>query len=461
MTRHVVTLFLYLACLFVSVNAFAQSSVETVASKEAVMIKEATVLAENLRQSNIVSVIATFNDPLRQALGKERLVAVWTPLALNAGVFKKQLEPVATQTQTYTVVVVTCVYSNAALDIKITYDQDAKVAGLFFVPRPVPVAGLTENGTDQNLPTYIDKSKFSEQDLAVSSGTSTLPGTLSLPNQGSNLPVVILVHGSGPSDRDETIGPNKIFRDIAWGLASQGIAVIRYEKRTHLHPEAFIDKQFTINDETVDDAVAATMAVRKLAAIDSTNIYVLGHSLGAMMAPRIGTRNATLAGLILLAAPARPLEDILVEQHRYLSSLTQNQDPNQVTMQTKSIEEQRQKVKHLTRTLGESGLIFDLPASYWMDLQAYDPVKIARNLPMPILVIQGGRDFQVSPDLDFPRWESACSHSRQIQCKLLPNLNHEFITGSAVSTPQEYSQAAHVDEQAISTIANWIKTRSL
>jgi len=77
-------------------------------------------------------------------------------------------------------------------------------------------------------------------------------------------PAVVLVHGSGPQDRDETIGPNKPFRDLAWGLASQGIAVLRYDKRTKVHGAMMAGavEQFTVKEETIDDALAAVALLR-------------------------------------------------------------------------------------------------------------------------------------------------------------------------------------------------------
>src|SRR5690606_29657538 len=115
--------------------------------------------------------------------------------------------------------------------------------------------------------------------------------------------------GSGPHDRDETVGPNKPFLDIARGLAAQGVAVLRYDKRTKARPQDYADGSVTIDSETTDDAVFAVAALREAPGIDPARVYVLGHSQGAMMAPRIAARSGHVAGLVLLAAPARPLLD--------------------------------------------------------------------------------------------------------------------------------------------------------
>ena len=108
----------------------------------------------------------------------------------------------------------------------------------------------------------------------------------SLPNGVENAPVAILVHGSGPQDRDESFGPNRPFRDLAAGLATKGIAVLRYDKRTKRYPESFADlKNPTVKEETVDDVSSAIEYLKYRPEIDGRRITVIGHSLGGMLAP--------------------------------------------------------------------------------------------------------------------------------------------------------------------------------
>ncbi len=140
-------------------------------------------------------------------------------------------------------------------------------------------------------------------------------------------PAVVLVHGSGPQDRDETIGPNKPFRDLAWGLATYGIAVLRYEKRTRVYGQKLQqDKKlltsFTVYEETVDDAVSAVALLSQTPGIRPDRIFVLGHSQGGMTIPRVAQKDKQAAGFIIMAGLTRPLEDAILKQNRYLLSIS-------------------------------------------------------------------------------------------------------------------------------------------
>ena len=142
-----------------------------------------------------------------------------------------------------------------------------------------------------------------------------LPGLLTIPRNTTSFPIVILVHGSGPNDRDETIGPNKPLRDLAFGLASFGIASIRYDKRTLVYGEKIVSEGLKINLET-EVLIDVTSAIRLAKSIDGVrDIYIIGHSLGSMLSPKIASENNDVAGIVMMAGNARPLEDLIIEQY--------------------------------------------------------------------------------------------------------------------------------------------------
>jgi len=275
------------------------------------------------------------------------------------------------------------------------------------------------------------------------------------------LPGVVLVHGSGPIDRDETIGPNLPFRDLAWGLASQGIAVVRYDKRTLTHRGKFtpdVLSRLTVQEETIDDALLAAQLLRQTDKIDPQRVYVLGHSLGGMLAPRIGQQDPALAGLIMIAAANRPLEDLVLDQMNYILNLDGELD-SQETAQLEALQTQAANAKNpdLPENTPPEDLPLGMPAAYMRDLQGYAPSRTAKSLEMPLLILQGGRDYQVSPTLDFESLKTALAGKTNAAFKLYPELNHIFIAGEGPSTPNEYNIAGHVSPQVIADIAAWIK----
>lgn len=342
-------------------------------------------------------------------------------------------------------------FERYALRFLTAFEPDGKANTIRFMPIPPTPATVA--------PTSSNKDYLEESAIEIVSGSYRLPGTLSLPKNLEKAPVVILVHGSGPNDRDETIGPNKPFRDLAWGLSEQGIAVVRYDKRTYVYGTKWMPagKEGTYDDETVDDALAAIEWVKKNPSLDAKRIYVVGHSLGGMLAPRIAQRAKVLRGIVLLSGNARPLEDLILEQVTYISSLT---DSSEVAkMQIELIRSQVANVKKLGTDNYDTkvGLPFNLSTTYWQFAKDYKQVKTAVKLTLPILILQGERDYQVTME-DFNAWHAGLSHHRNVSFKSYPKLNHLYQEGKGKSTPSEYTLAIPVAKYVVEDIANWIKT---
>ena len=250
---------------------------------------------------------------------------------------------------------------------------------------------------------------------------------MTVPKGAGPWPAVVLVHGSGPNGRDETVGGVSVFRDLAEGLATRGIAVLRYDKRTKVYPQQCAsDPDFTMTRETVEDAVRAAAMLRKQEGIDPRRVFVLGHSQGGYMMPRIMPADPGLAGVIVMAGNVRPLEDLIVEQFEYLSI---RRDP-----------------------------WVALPggtAKYKADLKDYNPAVVAASSAVPMLILQGERDYQVRMT-DFDLWKAGLAHKSNVTFRSYPKLNHLFVAGEGKSTPEEYEKPGHVSEQAIGDIATFI-----
>ena len=401
----------------------------------------ATALLDHLDAGDYAAAERMFTADMAAAVPADKLRAVWESLPAQAGRAMGRGTPAVAMQGDNGVVDIPLHYANAALVAKVAVQADGRIAGFLIQPAPPPAAAAPAADAG-----------FSERGFVVAG----LPGTLAMPDGASAadpVPAVVLVHGSGPHDRDETIGPNRPFLDIARGLAAEGIAVLRYEKRTKARPQAFADGDFDVDDETTDDAVAAVAALRGVEAIDPARVYVLGHSQGGMLAPRIARRSGNVAGLVLLAAPARPLLDLLPEQNRYLFGLDGGISPQEQAF-LDTLDAQVAAV----RSDGEaapSELPLGLPAGYWRSIDAVDPVADARAVDLPLLVLHGGRDIQVT-GADWRLWEAAFSSEPRATLRRYPSLNHLGIAGEGPGTPAEYQQPGHVDATLVADIAAWI-----
>jgi len=421
----------------------------TAAHAQEEFIADGRAFVDLLVNKKFATAVEQFDTTMKTALPEPKLQETWTSVLTQVGPFKQAGAARVETRGAFTVVIITCDFQKAALDVSVVFDQQKRVAGLFFAP--------AKKAVDYAPPAYVKPDAFREKETSVGTGEWALPATLTIPVGAGPFPAVVLVHGSGPNDRDETIGPNKPFKDLAGGLASKGIAVLRYEKRTKQYPAKLMAlPNLTAKEEVIDDALAAVELLRKTEGIDAKRIFVLGHSLGGMLVPRIGRLDANIAGLISLAGATRALEDVIPEQLAYIFALDGTVSPEE-QKQLDEAKEQAAKVKALTPEDASSGtLIFGVPASYWLDLRGYDPAETAKGLKQPLLILQGERDYQVTME-DFKRWNAALAGRRNVTLKSYPVLNHLFVAGTNRSTPLEYDQPGHVDEHVIDDIASWIK----
>jgi dienelactone hydrolase len=307
-------------------------------------------------------------------------------------------------------------------------------------------------------PSYADAETFEEEEVTVGSGPLAVPGTLTLPRRTGPLPAVVLLAGSGPNDRDETIGRNKPFKDLAWGLASREVAVLRFDKVTRAHgSDVAKARDFTVTDEYVPHALAAAALLRQHPAVDAKRVFVLGHSVGGTVAPRVAAGEPSIAGLIVLAGGTQPLHWTIVRQLRYLASL----DPataaaSQPTIEAISRQADRVDSPDLSPSTPAEELPFGLPAPYWLDMRGYDPVAVAAELGKPMLILQGGRDYQVTVAEDLPAWKAGLTHLPDVTIRVHDADNHLFFPGTGPSVPSEYEPVQHMDPAVVAEIADWL-----
>ena len=289
-------------------------------------------------------------------------------------------------------------------------------------------------------------------------GLLTLPDHLSAP-----VPAVVFVHGSGSSNMDEKVGKLTPFKDLAEGLAAHGIASIRYDKRTFAHGWKMIrdkSRPITVKEETIEDAVLATELLRNDPRIDSKRIFILGHSMGGMLAPRIDAEGGNYKGLILMAGTPRKLEEIIIDQNEELQAAMKGPIRKLVGKQTEKLRRMFSGLYDLSdkeamrKKVGGGTTLY-----YFKEMGEHDTADYLLALQKPVLIMQGAKDFQVKADRDFQAYRNLLGSKSHVTFKLYENLNHAFVPsvyGSIASAKKEYAVAQHISDPVIADIASWM-----
>ena len=432
-------------------------SARTVPQTEDALTHKAREFLAALAKGDFQGAVSDFDETMLKVSGPDKLELMWAKqLPAQVGAFKRQGSARREQFQGHEIILVACSFEKAELAARIVFDKAGKIAGLQFVP-PAPPANYAP-------PAYADPSKFEEIDVTIGSEEWALPGTLTMPKGAGPVPGLVLVHGSGPNDRDETIGPNKPFKDLAWGLATRGIAVLRYDKRNKVYGKKILadpklEATMTVEDEVIDDALAAAALLQRTKGVDPMRVFILGHSLGGFLIPRIAlaAEPLGLAGFVSMAGLTRPLDDTIVRQMTYLYGLAGNTLTDEDRKKLEDLKAEVAKIKALTDAeRGSTTKLVGAMPAYWLDLRAYDPPETARSVREPMLFLQGGRDYQVTPD-DLENWKKALGSHSDVEFRLYPKLNHLFFEGEGIIMPLEYVQKhGSVAPYVVDDIAGWI-----
>ena len=389
---------------------------------------------DNVLTGKYEAFYSLFNDEMKQAISLDTYSQQADGLLGSLGKPLRFDAPETRAVQGYTVVTIAIHWPAIALKFMVSWDQEGKIGGTWFRPAGPP---------PYERPAYSHPDSFTSREITVGDDQWKLPGTLTVPKGKGPFPAIVLVHGSGPNDRDESAGGVRVFRDLAEGLSSRGIAVLRYDKRTKVHPGQWTaDPSLTMTDETVVDAVRALALARKQPEIDPARVFVLGHSQGGYMAPRIMKADARLAGAVVAAGNARPLEQVILDQNEYAAQLKGT-----------LTDSERAQLEALRRDPSLALAVF--PERYRADLQDYRPVALAMGSDIPMLILQGERDFQVTMK-DFAQWKTGLEGRQNVTLRAYPGLNHLLVSGEGKSTPEEYENPAHVAPEVIADIAAWV-----
>ena len=289
-----------------------------------------------------------------------------------------------------------------------------------------------------------------------------LKGILTLPEGSGPFPAVVLVHGSGSSNMDEKVGKLTPFKDIALGLAQRGIASVRYDKRSYAHGlKMVLDKgrPITVWEETIEDALLAAALLRSDSRIGS--VFLLGHSMGAMLAPRIECAGGDFRGLILLAGTPRRLEEVLLEQTREAMADMPGFTRKIASKQLKKLEKTFDGLYDLPDEAAKAKKVGGGTTLYYFKEMGQPTVAdwLAKT-HKPMLIMQGERDFQVKASVDFAMYKELLGDRENVTFRLYPGLNHAFVPArfdSIAQAKKEFTPQRHIGPEVLDDIADWIK----
>ena len=352
---------------------------------------------------------AHFDATLGIALPAAKLQQVWDQLTNKLGPLKEWHPAERLQRAPYEVRTFDLQFERGSLRAIVSIEPTkGEVAGLRFIP--LPSARAEPDGNKANPSQRLD---FSQEEVRIGTASSGLGGTLTIPTGTRPHPAVLLIAGSGPQDRDGTIGQSTPLKDLAERLSSSGFTVLRYDKRTFARPQDF-QADFTIEDEYIRDALLALDLLRSRSSVDPEHVFLLGHSLGAFVVPEIASRARWISGMVLLAPPGRPLTRVVIDQLRARDPA--NPGLPELTRKATLLEQGK---------LGAADTFLGVPVRYWADLLARDEMATARDVAKPLLLLRGGCDRQVT-EIDFQLWSHGLTGAPDVEAEVLPGLDHVF-----------------------------------
>lgn len=404
--------------------------------------------------------------PLRYFFPESLLESGWKTITAAVGPLKRTGSPVGNVGWFFTSVRVQVQFSRKKLAIKVWMTPSGKLLTLQLSP---------QTSLPWETPPYSSASTR-EVSLTLGRGLRRVQATLALPaghtaDEKSTIPCIVLIGGSGPVDRDSSVGALKPFKDLALGLANLDIAVCRFDKlaSTLLGKLTISKTRITLTDEYVYHVLDAVRQVRRFPEIDSDRIILLGHSLGTWIAARLVSMDESLAGCILMATPADPVYRCAIRQLEYFESLDSSTDLNSTASPSDAPLDESSQLRDLRRQADVADsptLDFSTPASelpfgigpaYWLDNRAFDPMATLRDVCKPVLILQGGRDYQTTIEQDYAKICERFKNIGNFEFEMYENLNHLFVSGQGTPSPLEYEDPGNVDVQVINDITHWMQ----
>ncbi|MCL2076816.1 MAG: alpha/beta fold hydrolase [Oscillospiraceae bacterium] len=390
----------------------------------------------------------SFDETMSEALGVDELKKAWEDMIKVAGESIDYIEVEAEAHDEYDIYNIVSYHENSGINSRIVFSQDNLIAGLFFTFVDIDSSHAGQVVHTDSVTPAEGVDGYSDTPVIIGEGTDyPLNGILSVPDNKNieKFPAVVLVHGSGPQDMNSTVFGISVFKNIADYLVLNNVAVLRYDKRTLAHGQKFIAEfgdEVTVWEETIEDAILAKELLLQNEQIDPERIYVLGHSLGGMLAPRIVSEGGFAGGIIMAGSP-RSLLDIIYDQNMYLIPLMDINDDERDELY-KQVEEARE-------------IYFTLPEVYILEMDAHPAADYLLETDKPFLILHGDKDFQVYTEADFNLYKEITSGRSNFEFRLYDNLNHLFTISTMENpTTEDYIAGSSVSYKPLADIVEWL-----
>lgn len=421
--------------------------------KPAVFIEEevlfrAEQIVSSFLKEDFDNVFVNLNSSLSESLDSDKIQEAWFSVVTEPSENFKTLKTDYSFTATEATVVTSIKGTSSVVNISTTFDGDGLLSGLWLRP-----------GTgEETAVNTIENDVLKEIAIKVGATDYKMDGILTLPKNTEKPPVVILIQGSGSSDMNEQIGENKPFMDIAHGLAALGVASVRYDKRYYSSLE-MLQNDFTtltIYDEVIDDANAAIELAAADERLDKNNIFIVGHSLGGMLAPKIAQDNTKVKGFVSIAGTLRKIQDLILDQNKAALDASEEYTDEEKANLLKQITDELDKTQNITEPISPDAVAMGYPLSYWHSMNEIDGAAIVKELTIPMLILQGSDDFQVYADVDFKLWQETLGERENVAYKEYEGLNHLMMTSNGRTDATEYDIAGNVSQEVIDDIGAFI-----
>lgn len=413
-----------------------------------VVKQKAITFIHHLRDSNYQAAIAMVDSTAHNYYSAQVFKDDWDELTTTYGEYKSA-KPIEYQEA----------MGFSYIQMLINFDYLQYVLSLTLNPEyKIGYVAFTAAHSAYVPPAMANIEQYSDTTITFKSETYyEFPGILTMPKNTNPMPLVVIVAEAGPTDKDFSMGQNKPYKDLATGLATLGYAVYRYDKRTqrfafNLMAEKNNYAKFTCREEYLDDLYNALDTLKTLPFIDKNRIFILGHGQGGMLAPLIAKERKDVKGIMMLGANAVTIQDMMAEQYDYLMTVTPDKTEEYLENKRKLQNTMPGKIKWYNL---HDSMPYGIQATYFVWLNEYKHVEIAKKLKKPVLVMQFGRDYQVT-NRNYELWQKIFKKNKQATFKHYPKLNHLMFEGEVQSTYSEYSMKSNIPEYVIKDIASWL-----